>query len=139
MGAECFPEKGIIKIFLKLNYDDFKFDYRFTIDDDQNFLPSGEIDTAKIFVSRYLTDKVHIFADDNKLKGQLTGIELSDGELKMNLQYNYNKKAKHFKVRNTILGNLNKNQSTLLIFKYNEFEEGVKLTSEKTEQIFVVK
>jgi hypothetical protein len=139
MGAECFPEKGIIKIFLKLNYDDFKFDYRFTIDDDQNFLPSGEIDTAKIFVSRYLTDKVHIFADDNNLKGKLTGIELSDGELKMNLQYNYNKKAKHFKVRNTILGNLNKNQSTLLIFKYNEFEEGVKLTPEKTEQIFVVK
>jgi hypothetical protein len=139
MGAECFPEKGIIKIFLKLNYDDFKFDYRFTIDDDQNFLPSGEIDTAKIFVSRYLNDKVHIFADDNKLKGKLTGIELSDGELKMNLQYNYNKKAKHFKVRNTILGNLNKNQSTLLIFKYNEFEEGVKLTPEKTEQIFVVK
>jgi hypothetical protein len=139
MGLECCPGKGIIKVVLKLNYDDFIFDYRFTINDDQNFEPSGVIDTTKILVSKYLTNKVQIFADDKKLKGQLTNIESVNGELNMNLLYYYSKKAKRFKVKNTILTGLNKNQSNLLIFKYNDFEEGVKLTPEKTEQTFILK
>jgi hypothetical protein len=139
MGLECFPEKEIIKIYLKLNYSDFIYDYRFTINDDQNFDPSGEIDTAKILVSRYLANRIQIFADDKKLKGQLTNIESSNGELNIDLLYNYNKKAKHFKVKNTILAGLNKKQYALLIFKYNDFEEEAKLTPEKTEQTFIVK
>jgi hypothetical protein len=139
MSMECFPGKGLIKIVLKLNYDDFIFDYRFTINDDQNFDPSGGIDTTKILVSKYLTNRVQIFADDEKLKGQLTNIESVNGELNMDLLYYYSKRAKRFKVKNAILTDLYKNQSNLLIFKYNDFEEGVKLTTEKTEQTFKVK
>lgn len=139
MGVECFPEKGIIKVFLKQNHDDFVFDYRFTINDDQGFDPSGKIDTTEILVSKYLANRLHIFVEDKRLKGQLTNIESANGELNMHLLYYYNKRAKLFKVQNTILAGLNKNQSTLLIFKYNDFEEGVNLTAEKTEYTFIVK
>jgi hypothetical protein len=139
MGMECFPAKGQIKIVLKLNYNDFIFDYRVTINDDQNFDPSAEIDTAEVLVSKYLANRVQIFADDKKLKGQITNIESANGELSLDLLFNYNKRAKRFKVKNTILTDLHKNQSNLLIFKYNDFEEGVKLTLEKTEQTFTVK
>jgi len=37
------------------------------------------------------------------------------------------------------LAGLIKKQSTLLIFKNNDFEEEAKLTPEKTEQTFIVK
>jgi hypothetical protein len=139
MGVECFPEKGVIKVFLKMSYDDFVFDYRYTINDDQGFNPKVKIDTAVILVSKYLANRIQIFAEDKTLKGKLENLESAGGEVNMDLLYYYNKRAKNFRVKNTILTGLNKNQSTLLIFKYNDYEEGVKLTPEKTEQTFTVK
>jgi hypothetical protein len=139
LGVECFPEKGIIKTYLKLNYNDFVNDYRFTINDDENFDPSGKIDTAKILVSKYLANRIQIFADNKKLEGQLMNVESSNGELNIDLLYNYNIKAKRFKVKNTILAGFSKRQSNLLIFKHNDFEEEVKLTAELTEQVFIVR
>ena len=139
LGVECFPEKGIIKVNLNLNYNDFIFDYRLIINDDQSFDLSGKIDTAEILVSKYLDARIQIFADDKMLKGYVTGIESSDGKLKLDQVYNYNKRSKCFKVRNLILTDVNKSQSNLLIFKYNDLEEDVKLTSEKTEHSFNVK
>lgn len=139
MGVECLPEKGTIRLFLKMSHDDFVYDYRYTINDDENFDPSGEIDTTRIFVSRYIADRVQIFADGKKLQGRLINIEPAGGELNMNIIYSYNKNVKHFRIRNTILDNLNKKQSTLLIFKYNDFEEGVTLTPENKEHTFTVR
>jgi hypothetical protein len=138
MGMECIPEQGIISALLKLNYNDFIFDYRFAINDDQNFDPSGKIDTTEIFLSKYIVGKVQISADDKILKGKLTNIESANGELRIDLLYYYNKRAKRFKVKNTILTDINKDQSNLLIFKYNDFKEGVELSTGKTEQKFKV-
>lgn len=139
MGVEYFAERDMFKVFIKLNYDDFVLDYRFSIDDDQNFDPSGKIDTAIIKVGKYLNNKVQIFADDKKLEGRLTNIESGDGELKMDLLYKCNKRARHFKVKNQILTELFEDQSNLLIFKYNDYEEGVRLTSGNIEKTFEVK
>jgi hypothetical protein len=139
MGVECFPEKGMIRIFLKMNYNDFIYDYRSTVNDDQGFDPSGKIDTTIVLVHKYLTDRIQISADDLKLKGQFTNIEWANGELNMDLLYHYHKKAKRIKVKSTILNDLNKNPSTLLIFKANDLEEGVTLTPEKPEKTFLVK
>jgi hypothetical protein len=139
LGMECIPDKGIIRTSLKMNYNDFIFDYRININDDQVFDPSGKIDTTVILLSKYLLDKIQISADDQNLKGKLTGIEFVNGHLNFELVYNYNKRAKNFKVKNTILTDVNRNQTNLLIFKYNDHEEGVKLSFEKTEHTFKVK
>ena len=139
MSAECFPDEGVIRVFLKMSHADFKYDYRHMINDDQLFDPSGKIDTTEILVSKYLDSRVQIFANDKILKGRLTNFESANGEINTNLLYHYNKRAKHFKVSNTFLNDVNKNPSTLLIFKHNDFEEDVKLSEAKTEQLFVVK
>jgi hypothetical protein len=139
MSAECFPDKGVIKVFLKMSHEDFIYDYRFIINDDQNFDSSGKIDTTEIQVCNYLNNRVKIFAGDKLLKGQLVKIESANGEVDMSLLYPYNKRTKNFKVVNTFLNDLNKDPATLLIFKYKDIEEDIKLTQEKTEQVFLVK
>jgi hypothetical protein len=63
----------------------------------------------------------------------------SDGELKMDLIFNNKKKSKSYLVKNLIMTDLYKDQSNLLIFRYGNYEEGIKLTSEKQEQTFKVK
>lgn len=139
MSAECFPEEGTIKVFLKMSHKDFAYDYRVMINDDVLFDPSGKIDTTEIFVSKYIDSRVSLFARDVRLKGRLTSFESAYGEVNMNLVYNYDKKVKQFKVHNTFLNNVNRKPSTLLIFKYKDYEEDVKLTEDKTEETFVVK
>jgi hypothetical protein len=138
MSVEYSDKKDALEVFIKLDYDDFITDYWYTINDDQVFEPSGKIDTTLILVYKYLNDKVQIFADEKKLKGQITKIESVDGELKLNLLYSYNKRAKNLKVKSFILTGVYKDQSNLLIFRYNDFEEGVRLTSEKIEHSFNV-
>lgn len=139
LGIECIPDKGIIRTSLKMNYNDFIFDYRININDDQIFDPSGKMDTTEILLSKYLLTKIQISADDKNLKGKLTKIEFENGNLKFELLYNYNKRAKQFRVKNAILTDVNRNQTNLLIFKYDDHEEGVKLSPEKTEHTFKIK
>lgn len=139
LGVECVPDEGVIMSCLKLNYNDFIFDYRLSINDDQEFDPSGKLDTTQILLSKYLSDRIRIFANDNRLKAKIIAIEYTEGELKIDLLYNYDRKAKQFRVQNTILTDFNKNQSNLLIFKYKDIERGVKLSARKTEHIFNLK
>jgi hypothetical protein len=139
LGVECVPEKGVIMTCLKLNYNDFIFDYRLSINDDQEFDPSGKIDTSVILLDKYISNKIRISANDNILNGKITGIVYTEGELKIDLLYSYNRKAKQFRVQNTILTDINKNQSNLLIFKYKDIERGVRLSARKTEHVFNVK
>ena len=139
LGVDCIPEQGIIKAFLKLSYNDFIFDYRFNINDDQSFDPSGKIDTTEILLHQYFNDVVKISTDDKSLKGKLTKIESVNGDLKIEALYSYNKRARQIKVKNTVLIDNNKNQSNLLIFKYGNFEKGIELSPVKTEYTFDVK
>jgi hypothetical protein len=132
-------DKDSFKVFVRMYYDDFILDYRNSINDDQDFDPSGKIDTAIILVGKYLNNKVQIFADDKKLEGRLINIKSADGELTMNFLINNNRRARVFKVKNQILTGLYKDQANLLIFKYDDVEEGVKLTSDMTEQTFKIK
>jgi hypothetical protein len=138
LSVEYYARSEVFNVFLKLNSDDFIFDYRNSINDDQGFDPSGKIDTTIILAGKYFNNKVQIFADDKKLEGRLMSIESDNGEIMMNFLFNNNRNARHFKVRNQILTDLYKDQSNLLIFKYNDFEEGVKLTSGKAEHTFVI-
>jgi hypothetical protein len=139
MGVECSPEMGTIKVFLKMSQEDFIYDYRVTVNDDENFEHVVKIDTNKILVSKYVRNRVHFFANDINLKGKITGIDFSNGDLKLNLLYHFNKNAKHFTIQSAILTGLNRQESTLLIFRCNDFEDGVTLTPEKPEYSYKMK
>ena len=132
-------DKDSFKVFVRMYYDDFILDYRNSINDDQDFDPSGKIDTAIILVSKYLNNKVQIFADDKKLEGRLISIGSENGELKMNFLISSKGKARVIKVKNQILTTLYQDQSNLLIFKYDDLEEGIKMTSDMNERTFKIK
>jgi hypothetical protein len=110
-----------------------------TINDDENFEHIVKIDTTRILVSKYINNRVTLFGDDRRLNGKITGIDFTSSELKLNLLYYFTKNVKQFKVRSTILTGLNRKESTLLIFRCNDFEDGVKLTPEKPEYIYMLK
>lgn len=139
MSAECHPDEGVIRVFMKMSHADFRYDYRHMINDDYIFDPSGKIDTTEVFVGKYFDSRVQIFAGEKLLKGRLTSFESDNGEVNLNLLYHYNNKIKSFKVSSTFMNGVNRNPSSLLIFKYNEYEEDVKLTEENTEKSFTVK
>jgi hypothetical protein len=139
MSVEYLDAKKSFEVFLKLDYDDFVTDYWYSVNDDHVFDPSGKIDTVIVLVKKYLNDKVEIFADETKLKGEITKVESANGEVKLNLLYNYTKGVKELRVKSLVLTNVYKDQSNLLIFRYKDYEEGVKLTTEKIEHSFNIK
>jgi hypothetical protein len=138
--VEYSEKSDSFNVFLKIYADDFLLDYRLlTGDDSTRFDFIAKKETAEPLLRKYLNEKVQIFAEGKKLDGKLLTLESSDGELKMNLVFNNNKKSKNYRIKNLIMTDLYKDQSNLLIFRYGDYEEGIKLTAEKQEQNFIVK
>jgi hypothetical protein len=140
LSVEYSEKSDSFNVFLKIYADDFLLDYRLlTGDDSTRFDFIAKKETAEPLLRKYLNEKVQIFAEGKKLDGKLLTLESSDGELKMNLVFNNNKKSKNYRIKNLIMTDLYKDQSNLLIFRYGDYEEGIKLTAEKQEQNFIVK
>jgi len=132
-GSEAF------NVFLKVYYDDFILDYKLLEGVYPEFDFSGNKETSRKMIEDYIKDKVQIFAGKTKLEGKISDINLEGNELKMNLLFNIKKKSKIFTVRNSILTDIYKDQSNLVIFRYGSYDEGIKLTPEKNEQVFNIK
>ena len=139
LSVEYSEKSDSFNVFLKIYADDFLLDYRLLTGDSTKFDFIAKKETAKALLIKYLNEKVQIFAEGKKLDGKLLTLESSDGELKMNLVFNNNKKSKNYRIKNLIMTDLYKDQSNLLIFRYGDYEEGIKLTAEKQEQNFIVK
>jgi len=139
MSVEYSENEDIFNVFLKIYSDDFLLDYRLLTGDTSKVDLRAEVESAKKVVTRYLDEKIQIFAEGKRLDSKLIKLENSDGELKLDLIYNNKKKSKNYLVKNLILTDIYKDQSNLLIFRYRDFEEGIKLTAEKQEQSFKVK
>lgn len=140
VSIEFLPDKGIIKVFLKQDQADFVYDYRYTIDDDQNIALSEKIDTSRIFVSKYIARRLQISADGKDLNGKISKLDWDNSGLIVELTYPFNnKKADEFKVKNTILNGIREDPSNLVIFKYNKFEEGMKFNLDKKEHVFRIR
>ena len=139
MSVEYYEKTDVFNVFLKIYFDDFMLDYRLLTGDTAKFDFMANKENAESLIGKYLNEKVQIFAEGKKLDWKLMKFDSSDGELKMDLTFNNKTKSKYFLVKNHIMTDLYKDQSNLLIFRYGNFEEGIKLTSEKQEQIFKVK
>jgi hypothetical protein len=139
MSIEYSENDDVFNVFLKIYSDDFLLDYRILTGDTTKVDLSPEAEYAKKLITNYLNEKVQIYAEDKRLDSKLITLENSGGELKLGLIYNNNKKSKNYLVKNFILTDIYKDQSNLLIFRYGDFEEGIKLTAEKQEQSFKVK
>jgi hypothetical protein len=139
LSVESSEKSDSFNVFLKIYADDFLLDYRLLTGDSTRFDFIAGKESAETLLRKYLNEKVQIFAEGKKLDGKLMTLESSEGELRMNLIFNNKKKSKNYLVKNLIMTDLYKDQSNLLIFRYGDYEEGIKLTAEKPEQNFIVK
>jgi len=126
-------------VFLRVYYDDFLIDYESTTEQAPDFDFRKKTKQTVDNISRYLKEKIQIIAEDKLLDFRITGMKLSDNELSINMLYLNPGKPGRVLIRNTILSDIYSDQSNLLILRYNDFEEGVKLTPEKREHLFEIK
>jgi hypothetical protein len=130
-------ETGAFHVFVKMYYDDFLTD--------SGQIKPGQIVPAvtddelfKKIVHLYLDEKLMIFIDKKQLEGKLQDAKLIDGEVVVRMVFNAVNPRGNLTVRNLIMTSLHDDQANMMIIKVNELEEGIKLTSEKTEQTFKI-
>lgn len=133
-GTESF------RIFIKVFFDDFLADagiIEITEVPDINIADYDKPDNK--FTEEYFNDRVLISVNGRQVKGRLTETELSDGELNVKMLFDAGRKISDLTIRNQIMTDIFNDQANMVIVKVNDFEEGVKLTPQKTEQTFKIK
>lgn len=138
-SIDYIPEMESFKVFVRMYFDDFLLDCKLNGSDIQNKDFPVDKSSSMDIMEKYLIDKIIIIVNDKQLSGKLHDMKLADNELSMNLEYSKVKKPKSIRVKNLIMTNLHSDQSNMTIVRVNEFEEGVKLTSDLTERTFNIK
>jgi len=125
--------------FLKVYYDDFLLDYRLLTG--KNEVPDlkGAPEDAKKLITDYINGRVDFVDGKKKILAEIKDMDLSGNELRMNLKFPVRRRSVKYEISNSILSDIYKDQSNLLIFRCGDFEEGVKLTSEEKGHVFNVK
>jgi hypothetical protein len=133
------PGPGSYNVFVRMYFDDFLTDSKLN----GNVINSADftvgtpasMDAMEMYLSRKLIIKVN----EKLLSGKLHEMKVADNEISINLEYKGGKKPDTIIVTNLILTDLYADMSNMVIVKVNDFEEGVKLTSDVTEQTFKIK
>ncbi len=138
-SIDYIPEMDSFKVFVRMYFDDFLRDNKLNGKEIQNKDFSTDNSSSRNVLEKYLAEKVIIEVNEKQLSGKLQDINLVDNEISMNLVYSTGKKPKTITVKNIIMTDLYSDQSNMIIVKISDFEEGVKLTADKTEQTFKIK
>lgn len=120
-------------------FDDFLRDCHLDAGEIQNKRFSENNSSSRDVMEKYLKEKFIISVNEEQLSGKLKEMNLVDNEISLNLEYGANKKPKTITVKNLIMTGLYSDMSNMLIVRINDFEEGLKLTSDLTEQTFNIK
>ena len=131
-SVDYVPDDSCLKVFIKMYLDDFLLD---TEQDEDSFLKD---ESKREITENYINQKFVILANDKKLTGKISNLELPDDEIKVYIEYKTSEMPKELLVKNLIMTELYNDQSNLVIIKIDKFEEGFKFTSEITEQIFKI-
>jgi len=131
-------EKESFKVFVRMYFDDFILDSKLKGEVIGKELFSGSDPASIKYMEKYLEENVVIKVNDNQLSARLIDMNLVDNEVSMNLNYDCGKKPKTITVKNLLMTSLYTDQANMVIVKIKDFEEGVKLTSELTEQTFKI-
>jgi hypothetical protein len=133
------PESDLFNVFIRFYFDDFLRDYKSI---DQNFQDKDFSDASSSSMNvmeKYIGEKIIITVNEKQISGKLHDMKLIDNEISMNLEYKAGKKPKIITVKNLIFTGLYSDMSNMIIVKIRDFEEGVRLTSDLTEQTFKIK
>jgi hypothetical protein len=138
MSIDYVQERNIFNVFLKVYFDDLLVDSGIEPNDQKKLVFSGNDEFTRKVISDYLKDRILIIVNKRQINVQLVNMDLSDNELRMNLVFGSAGKVNSITVKNLIMTSLYSDQSNMIIVKVNDFEEGVRLTSQETEKRFEI-
>jgi hypothetical protein len=138
-SIDYLPAKYSLNVFVRLYFDDFLRDYNLSGEIIQDKDISANLSDFMGRMEKYLGEKIIIEVNEKPVSGKLQDIKLTDNEISMNLEYKKIRKPELITVKNRIMTALYSDQSNMIIIRINDFEKGVKLTSELTEQTFKIK
>jgi len=119
--------------------DDFLLDMSFHGDSASAALFSGGGPASKDILENYINNKLLLRVNKRLIPGKLNDFGIVDNEVKINIWYKQVSDPETISVKNLIMTDLYADQSNLIIIKINEFEEGIKLTSDITEKSLKIK
>jgi hypothetical protein len=138
-SIDFVPEKACYNVFLRMFLDDFLTDSKINGEEiNKNDIASG-IEASRAPVEMYLSRKLKIKVNEKLLSGKLEEMNVADNEISMKIEYSGGRRPDIITVTNLIMTTLYADQSNMVIVKVNDFEEGVKLTSDQTERTFKIK
>jgi hypothetical protein len=138
-SIDFIPDQGSFSVFIRMYFDDFLSDNKLNGNILNSVDFSAVTSVSKDAIEKYLSQKLIIKVNEKLLAGKLREMKVADNEISMNLEYNGGKKPDTIIVKNLIMTDLYGDMSNMIIVKVNDFEEGVKLTSDMTEQTFKIK
>lgn len=139
MSIDYVPDNDAFNVFLKVFYDDFLLDYGLEGSNQQPFDFSADQTYMKDRLLSYINGKIILKVNGRNLAGRIEDVNLTDGELKMNLIFSSQGRVRTVTIRSLIMTDLYSDQANMVILKVNGFEEGFRLTPEKTEETFKMK
>jgi hypothetical protein len=138
LSIEYAPDQELFNMFLRIYFDDFLLDSGIKADD-QKKLDLSEVNSfTKEIIGSYVNDKIRIIINNRQIAAELENIDLSDNELRMNLNLKPIKKVNTITIKNFVMTSLYNDQANMIIVRVNDFEQGVKLTAEETEKTFKI-
>ena len=138
-SIDYIPELGCFKVFIRMYFDDFLIDCTANGNEVKKEDFSGNHPTAKKVMEKYLSEKLILKVNDDQLYGKMQDLQIADNEININLNYECDERPGIIAVKGLIMTGLYNDQANMVIVKINDFEEGVKLTSDVTQQIFQIK
>lgn len=138
LSIDYMPDQKKFKVFLRIYFDDFLLDSGIKSADQKNLDFSGGTLFTREILAKYVNEKIKISVNKRQITAELGDMALSENELRMNLFFNSSGKINSIAVKNLIMTSLYSDQANMIIVKVNDFEEGVKLTSEEPEKTFEI-
>lgn len=139
LSIDYVPDQKSFSVFLKLNYDDFLLDSGVDENSKKLLKFTGSDDFTEDIIGRYVNEKIKIIAEENQLSGEINSYSLQDNELSMNFSFGTAGKISILTIKNLIMTSLYSDQANMLIVRVYDFEKGVKMTPDDTEQTFEIK
>lgn len=138
-SIDYMQESESFNVFVRMYFDDFLRDFKLFGGDIKEKDFSCDDSSSRDVMEKYLGEKIIIKVNKNQLSGKLMEMNMADNEISMNLEYDSVKRPKTVTVQNHIMTGLYTDQSNMIIIRINGFEEGIRLTSDITEQTFKIK
>jgi hypothetical protein len=132
-------EHGSCNVFVRMYFDDFMNDSRMignTLNEsDFKSCTPASLDE----LNKYIEKKLIIRVNERLISGRVKEMQVSENEISMNLEYKGSSRPALIFVKNLIMTSLYADMSNMVIVTVKDYEEGVKLTSDITEQTFTIK